>query len=514
MKKRLFSCVLVLLLVAASLSGCTGGKGSENGTSASNGSGDASSANAVVVGIQQDLDSLDPHAVEAAGTREVMFNIFEGLVKPDSTGDLVGAVASAYEISPDGKTFTFTLRENVTFHNGATVTAEDVKYSLDRAAGKLDGQSAPMVPDFDVIDSITIVDEKTVTVTLTQGNTEFIAYMTAAIIPKDYADVATKPIGTGPFKFVSYTPQQSLVVEKNEAYWGTPAYLDKVTFQIIADADSSILLALRAGTIDIYPYLTADQAAEVSGDHEVLTGTSNLVQALFLNNAKAPLNDIRVRQALCYAVNQQQIIDMVGGGYGSEIGSNFFPAFSKYYVADTKDVYNHNIDKAKQLLADAGYAEGFSLEISVPSNYQFHMDTAQVLVEQLKAVGVKATIKPVDWATWLSDVYVGRNYEATVVGLDADLAPSDLLKRYVSDASNNFVNYASDAFDQKFKQALASNSDEEKIKLYQELQRMLTADAASVYLQDAAKLVAIKKNLTGFAFYPLYVLDMSTVRYQ
>jgi peptide/nickel transport system substrate-binding protein len=463
----------------------------------------------IVVGIQQDFDTLDPHLVESAGTREVLFNIYEGLVKPDSDGNLVGAVAESYDVSADGTEYTFHLREGVKFHNGDTVTAEDVKYSLDRAAGKLD--EGVQMSNLDAIDRVEIEDESTVNVYLTTGDTEFIAYMTAAIIPEGYDDLANNPVGTGPFKFVSYTAQDNLVMEKNTDYYGDQAYLDEVTFKIIADADSSVLLALQSGIIDIYPYLTADQADQLTDDYNIEVGTTNLVQALFLNNDVEPFDNELVRQALCYLIDPQEIIDMVGGGYGSIIGSGVFPGFGKYYDADLENAYTRDVEKAKELLTEAGYPDGFSMTISVPSNYQYHMDTAQVIVEQLKEGGIDAEIDPVEWGTWVSDIYVGREYQSTIVGLDAVLAPKALLGRYDSESSKNFVNFSNEEYDEAIRAAIASTDDDEKVELYTKCQELLSEHAASVYLQDPASLVAVSKKLAGYTFYPLYVQDMAKI---
>lgn len=488
----------------------TEGADSTDGTADSTDNNQDSAGGSIVVGIQQDLDTLDPHLVEAAGTREVLFNIFEGLVKPDSEGNLVGAVAESYEISDDGTEYTFHLRDGVKFHNGDEVTAEDVKYSLDRAAGKLEDGDV-LMSELEAIDRVEIEDENTVNVYLTEGDTEFIAYMTVAIIPDDYDNQASAPVGTGPFRFVSYTAQDNLVMEKNVDYYGTQAYLDQVTFKIIADADSSVLLALQSGSIDIYPYLTADQAAQLTDNYNIEVGTTNLVQALFLNNAVEPFDNELVRQALCYLVDPQEIIEMVGGGYGSEIGSGVFPAFGKYFDEDLVGSYERDVEKAKELLADAGYPDGFSMSITVPSNYQYHMDTAQVIIEELKEGGIEATIEPVEWATWVSDVYVGRQYQSTIIGLDADLAPKDLLGRYDSESTKNFVNFSNADYDEAIRAAIASTDDDEKVAFYTTCQELLSEHAASVFIQDPASLVAVSKKLAGYTFYPLYVQDMSKV---
>lgn len=182
----------------------------------------------------------------------------------------------------------------------------------------------------------------------------------------------------------------------------------------------------------------------------------NLVQALYLNNAAEPFNNEKVRQALCYAVDKQQIIDVAFDGYGSPIGSSMYPAFQKYFVEDLTDYYPYDPERARELLAEAGYPDGFSMTITVPSNYQPHIDTATVLVEQLKAVGITAEIQPVEWGAWLSEVYGNRQFQSTVVGVDAsNMTARALLERFTSAADDNFINYQNTDYDALFQQAQA-----------------------------------------------------------
>lgn len=531
MRKKSGILILILLLLTAVLGGCTGGK-KEEGERTSEGSkssqsqtqntggesgstGEAVYGGSIIVGITQDLDSLDPHKAVAAGTKEVLYNIFEGLVKADKDGNLVPAVAESYEISPDGTEYTFVLRDGVTFHNGESVTAEDVIYSLKRCSGKLTPGDPEVVVEsaLSIISDVVKVDEKTVKVTLDEPNTELIGYFTCSVIPEDYADQETAPVGTGPFRFESYTPLTSMVLTKNQNYYqeGKP-YLDKVTFKISANTDAAFM-ELLGGAIDIFPYLTEEQAGQLAGNYTIMEGNMNLVQAVFLNNGAEPFNDPLVRQALCYATDRQAVIDMVAGGRGHVIGTNMFPGFAKYYDAGLETYYEYNTRKAKELLTQAGYPDGFSFTITVPSNYQFHVETAQVLVEQYRQIGVNAKIQLIEWGSWLNDVYKERNYQATVVGLDAELVPGDILKRYRSDASNNFLNYQNAEFDDIFKKASMTVDDAEKVAYYRQLQEYVTQDAAAVYIQDPALLVAVNPRLGGYTFYPVYVQDMASVYY-
>ncbi|WP_022761676.1 MULTISPECIES: ABC transporter substrate-binding protein [unclassified Butyrivibrio] len=526
-RRGLSTLLVVLTTLTLTMSGCSGKKAEESTADATNATENTSSGkdgkaetadntassddlSKITIGIPQDIDSMDPHIAQAAGTREVLFNVYEGLVKPDQDGNLQPAIASEYTISEDGKTYTFTLREGVKFHDGSTVTAEDVKYSIERNAGT-DGTD-PLISAFSNIDSVEIADDSTVVMTLKEANTEFLAYMTVAIIPASNEDPEGNPVGTGPYKFVSRSPQENVILTKFDEYWGEPAYIKDITLKVEANADS-IVMDLEGGSIDMFARVTSAQMSQLSDKFDVYEGTMNLVQALYLNNAEEPFNNEQVRQALCYAISPQEIMDFVSDGKGTEIGSSMFPSFGKYFDASLSETYNQDIDKAKQLLAEAGYPNGFDFTITVPSNYTQHVDTAQVLVEEFKAIGVNATIQEVEWNTWLDDVYTNRNFQSTVIGVDAStLTAYALLSRFRSDAHNNFINYNDASYDAAFDAAVNATDDAEKTKNYKECEKILSETAANVYIQDLPEFVVLNKKFTGYTFYPLYAQDFSKIK--
>ena len=512
MKKKLLALFLALVMVGAVLPGCGDGSKDPGGQGNNGETGEPVKGGEITVGIAQDLDdSLDPHQTVAAGTREVLFNIFEGLVKPNSDGEKIPAVAEKYELSEDGTTYTFTLRDGVKFHNGQTVTAEDVVYSINRCAAVPEGQEKPLVAAFSAVRSVEALDEKTVTVTIAQRDLEFISYMTAAIIPAGYADQATAPVGTGPFRFVSRIPQENFIMERFEDYWGTPAWLDKVTYKICENADA-LVMNLNGSSIDLCAHLTSAQAAQLNSNFKVLEGTMNLVQAIYLNNQAKPFDNQLVRQALCYAIDRQGIMDMVADGHGTAVGSSIYPAFTKYFLPELVDKYPHSVEKAKELLAQAGYPNGFDMTISVPNNYQPHMDTAEVVAEQLREAGIRVTIQPVEWSTWLDTIYNGRQFQSTLVGVDAaNMTARAMLERFTSDYAKNFINYSNPAYDALFQQAINATDEAAQTDLYKQMETMLADTAANVYIQDLSDLVAMRQDLGGLKFYPIYVLDLSTV---
>ena len=521
LKKRALLLLVVLAMLPASLYGCTGGTeptppgASESGSqpSAAQTGELPPNGNSVTVGIAQDLDDLDPQLAKTAGIREVLFNIFEGLVKASPDGSVVPAVASDYELSEDGTTYTFTLREGVTFHNGNPVTAEDVVYSLERCAGS-ENDGTPLVSAFSNVSKIDAPDQSHVVVTLAEPSTEFINALTAPIIPQGSGPtIATDLVGTGPFRFVSYAPQDNLVMEKYGGYWDAAkaAKLDQVTFKIIPDVNS-LVIGLKGGSLDMVVHLPNTLLAEVEDSFTVHQNTMNIVQALYLNNAVEPFDNELVRQAMYYAIDVDQIIEFVCSGAGVATGTSMYPAQTKYFMPELAENYKQDLDKARELLAQAGYPDGFSMTITAPSNYAQHMDTAQVLIEQLKAVGITAELAPVEWQTWVDDVYRGRNYQSTVCGIAADdMTAREMLVRYMSDNRKNFIAFNDPEYDDVMTRAMTSTDDGEQTQLYKRAQEILNEKAASLWIQDACELTVTDPSLEGFTFYRTYVIDMAAI---
>ena len=463
----------------------------------------------ITVGIANDLDaSLDPHmSSSSAATREILFNIYEGLVKPDSNGQLQPAIAKSFSVNDTADSYTFVLREGVTFHNGNTVTADDVVWSLSRAAGLDSG--TPLVSDVAGIKAVTKTDETTIVIDLKAPDTEFLAHITTAIIPEGH-DPLAEVVGTGPFRFVSRVVQDNIVLEKFDGYWGEPAHLDKVTLKIIENSET-LVNALRSGALDLVTRMNANQIASLSG-LQILEGSSNVVQALYLNHAVTPFDDVRVRQALCYAIDKHELIELAADGYGTPVGSSMFPAFGKYFMPELTDYYTKDLDKAKQLLAEAGYPDGFTFTITVPSSLQAHVDAAQVIENLLAPIGVTAKIDQVEWATWYSDAYKDRNFEGTIIGMDAHgVAASDMLARWQSGHGKNFINYSSERYDAAYTAAISTTDDALQTAKFKECETILAEEAVNVYLQDNASFAVMANDLGGFEFYPLYVLDLSKI---
>ncbi|MCL2842439.1 MAG: ABC transporter substrate-binding protein [Oscillospiraceae bacterium] len=516
MKKLTILFLLLLLALSVILGGCTGAgqtTGEDNLAVTGNAppTGTPILGGEIVVGIAQDLgSSFDPHQMAAAGTaglREVLFNVFEGLVRPTPDGELIPAVAESFSV--DGAVYTFTLREGVRFHNGELVTVEDIVYSIARSADA--EHVSTFVSAFSVITRIEAIDDRTVEIEIEAPDNAFLALLTIAIIPAGYDDQSHNPIGTGPFQFVSHTPQDSLILQRFDEYWGKPAYLEQVTFRIFGSGDA-MAMALSAGAVDIAGQLTSDMVRQMPDDYYYLAGPMNLVQALWLNNLVPPLDDVRVRQALAYAIDVEEIIALLYDGEGFPIGSSMPPSFSRYFHDGLIGTYATNRDRARDLLEQAGFPDGFDLTITVPGNQTPHVLTAEILVEQLRTVGITATIDLVEWAWWLSEVNSGRNFQTTITGIAArDITARSFMERWVSDNSRNFINFYSPEYDAIFEQAQHTTDEAEQVRLYRELQEIVTQEAGSVFLQDLVNFVGINGRLAGWQFYSIYVMDLATV---
>ena len=470
--------------------------------------------NTVTVGITQEPSVLDPHTVAAAGDREIIFNVYEGLYKFDSNGVLNPCLATGYELSDSMDEYIFTIRKGVKFHNGKEMTPEDVVFSLSRAAGLLPGQKSAPVDPLKVISEVKVSqdDASKVIVKLKEKSSELLSYFTVGIIPSGYEDCQTKPVGTGPFKFDSYNPGQNITISKFDGYWGTKPSIDTAVFKICADIDAG-MVELTNGSIDIFPHFTTDRAKQIDQTKfRIDTNVSNMPQIFILNNKVKPFDNAKVREALNYAVNRKDIISVSTDGTGVELTTAMSPAMGKYYDTSLDGTYTYDAGKAKKLLEEAGFPNGFDTTVTVCSSYLPHVNAAVEIAAELKKIGVNLKINQVDWPTWLEQVYTNRNYDTTVICVDSDFAPFDVLSRYASDSAKNFFNYSNSRVDELLKLIPAEKDEAKKVEYYHEILKEMVKDSASVYIQDPTGITVVSNRIDGYKTWPMYVVDLSTVK--
>ncbi|SDQ23244.1 ABC transporter substrate-binding protein [Leucobacter chromiiresistens] len=391
------------------LAGCSAGAGN----SSSDGGETPTTATIALTGTPTNLDFTT--TAGSAIPQALMSNVYEGLVELDQSGEIQPLLASEWTVSDDRKTYTFTLQEGVTFSNGDEFTADDVKFSFDRV--KTDWVSS-LKAKMDVVDSVEVVSPTEVAVTLTKPSNAWLfslATPVGAIFSEDGVDdLANTPVGTGPYAVESWTPNESLVFDTRDDYWGEAPGVEQVTLRYFADATATTN-ALQTGDVDAIANLQAPEllsSFESDDKFVVTTGTSSGEVSLSLNNKAAPFDDVRVRQAVLYALDKQAILDTAWNGYGSLVAT--YAAPTDPYYEDLNDAYPYDPEKAKELLQEAGQ-ENLDITFTVPTR-PYAQAVSEIVVSQLKDVGINATIESSEFpAVWLDEVFTKHDYQMTTV---------------------------------------------------------------------------------------------------
>ncbi|MFJ7737720.1 ABC transporter substrate-binding protein [Lysinibacillus sp. NPDC097287] len=518
MKKSWFLFLLTMLTILV-ISACSSSDGGNDTTNQGNKDGDAKPASEVpkeiVVRVNDDPDFLDPHKATASISFQMLLNIFEGLMAPETDGSLKEAIAESYEVSEDGLTYTFKIRQGVKFHNGDDLTMEDIQYTFDRLMGKSGGEK--MSNNFDNVASTAAPDASTFVITLKEPNSNFLYSLTAlqsGIVPKSNEGKHNEnPIGTGPFAYVKYSPGTNLELKKNENYWkeGLP-YLDKVTFAFQSD-DQAAIMSLIANEVDVTS-VPWHRVGEVEGSYNLSHQNNNSSLVVTFNETKAPFDNVKVRQAINHAISKSDIIDSVFAGYATPLGSNMSPAMGDFQKTGLDKMYERDVEKAKALLAEAGYPDGFKTKITVSSHNDMYSNIAQIVVENLKEIGVDVEIEVVEWGIWLDRVYFGRDYAMTTIDLTGRPSAYEVLNDYIStNDSENFFLFKNAEFDQVMSDVLKETDAAKQVGYYQRAQEILAEQAAAVYIADYQIVWGSDKQVTGLKSYPFWFHDMSEVQF-
>ncbi len=460
---------------------------------------------AITVAAIANPDGLDPHRSPADSTFVITMNIFDGLVAANPKGELLPALAERWNISGDGLTYTLQLRRGVTFHGGKPFTSADVKYSLARMAEK--GKS-PHAADYAVIASVETPSATTVKITLSHPSARFLsdlAYGWAAIVPEGAGDdLGRKPAGTGPFRFVEWVPDSHITLVKNGSYFlvGRP-YLDEVLFKVIPD-ETARVTALRAGEVDLADRIPPQMVGDLRANRQlrVETYASNTLSELAINAAQKPFDDIRVRRALFHAIDRKAVLDGANFGYGRLIGSFMPPIIGEYYV-DLNGRYPYDLARAKALLAEAGYPNGFETTIYLPQPYADYSAAGEIIASQIKKVGITAKLVTLEWGQWLDKIYKKKDYGLTTIGHYGRLDPVTLLERFKSGYNANYFGYSSAEYDRLLTQADVTHERGKRKETVARLQQLLSEDAACVFLVSRDAIVGFQRDVWGYAELPI-----------
>jgi ABC-type dipeptide transport system, periplasmic component len=446
----------------------------------------------VTIGMQLEPPNLDPTGGAAAAIDEVVYaNVFEGLTRFGADGSILPALARSWDISEDGLTYTFHLATGVTFHDGSTFDAEDVKFSLDRARA-IDSINAQKGLFADIA-SVDVVDPATVKVTLSKPNGLFLLNMAwgdaVIVAPESAADNATKPVGTGPFVFKDWVKGDHVELNRNPNYWGTAAKLDKVTFKFISDPTAAFA-AMMAGDVDAFSVFPApENLDQFKSDPRfaVIVGTTEGETIMAMNNKKAPLDNLKVRQAIGHAIDRQAIIDGAMFGYGTPIGTHFAPHHPAYVDLTGQSAYDPEL--SKKLLAEAGVSDlTLSLKLPPPS---YARRGGEIIAAQLAEVGIKVEITNLEWAQWLEEVFKGKNFDLTVI---SHTEPLDI-GIYARD--DYYFQYGDPDFKKIMDELNATSDEGKRNELLKAAQQKIADDAVNVYLFQLAKTGVANAKLKG-----------------
>ncbi len=448
-------------------------------------------------------DTLDPHKTSGTLTFQTIKSIYDTLAEPDENGVIIPALAESWDVSSDSLTWTFNLRKGVKFHNGDSFTSADVKATFERILAEETG--SPHKKGLSIVSSIDTPDDMTVVFTLSGPHAPFLAFLASgwgAILPKSLIDSGhdfdSLPVGTGPFKLEEWVRDSKVVFAKNDDYWmkGLPK-LDKIVLNIIPETSIQVQ-GLIAGQIDIVFIIDSDDIPMLEGSSDVKLedNLTALIMVMPMNTSVAPLDDIRVRQAINYAIDKQKILDIAYGG-GEPIAT-FMDRGNAYYK-DFTDLYPYNPEKAKQLLKEAGVGDDVELKLYLPQNYTLHVKAGEMYQEMLTQVGLNVKIQLIDWSTWISDVYRASKFDLTVIGHTGKLDPDGTLSGYGEGKYVQWMNADAAGF---IKEAASTIGYEARKALYDQALELMAKEVPFVYLGSSYRTTGLRTDVSGFRITP------------
>jgi peptide/nickel transport system substrate-binding protein len=455
--------------------------------------GSALAKDDITVAMQLEPPHLDPTSAAAGAIDSVLYsNVFEGLTRFMGDGSIVPGLAESWEISDDGLTYTFKLHDGVTFHDGTTMDAEDVKFSLDRARAE-DSVNAQKALYTGIAD-VEVIDPLTVKLTLSEPNGSLLfnlAWGDAVIVaPESIENIKQMPIGTGAFKFVNWVQGDKIELERNDAYWGDAPALAKATFKFISDPTAAFA-AVMAEDVDAFASFPAPENLpqfEADPRFQVLIGSTEGETILSTNNALPPFDNVKVREAIAHAIDRQAIIDGAMFGYGTPIGTHFAPHNPAY--VDLTGLSEYDPEKSRALLAEAGFADGFETTLHLPPP-SYARRGGEIVAAQLAEVGIKAEIINVEWAQWLETVFKGKNFGLTII---SHTEPMDI---GIYANPDYYFQYNNPDFQALMTKLNGTTDPDMRTQMLGDAQRMISEDYVNGYLFQLAMLSVAKAGLQG-----------------
>lgn len=485
--KKISLSLAALLATTLALTSCSAGAGDSGGGDAA---AEKTSVTVALTGPPVNLDFTT--TAGAAIPQALMANVYQGLVQINQDGKLEPLLAESWSVSDDLKTYDFKLQSGVTFSNGADFTAEDVKFSIDRV--KSDAWTSSVKDKMNVVDSVNVVSDTEVQVVLAQPSNAWLYDMAtrvgAMFDESGVEDLASTAIGTGPFTIESWKPNESIEMAAREDYWGEAPKVKTAMLKYFTDVTATTN-ALQSGDVDVvYNMQAPDLLTTFEGkpEYQILDGTSTGEIILSMNNRAAPFDDVRVRQAVMYAIDRQAVMDAAWNGKGTLVGGPVPP--TDPYYEDLNDVYPFDPAKAKELLKEAG-AENVDITFTVPTR-PYATAISEIVVAQLKDVGINAKIESSEFpAVWLDKVFTKHEYQMSII---LAVEPRDVLT--IFNDPDYYIGYDNSKI--KADAAAADKADEAGyVEGMKKVVRTIVDDAAADTLFLFPNTVLAKAEVTG-----------------
>jgi peptide/nickel transport system substrate-binding protein len=498
MKLRLLG-VSTLSAVLLTACGGDGGGAVDVGGAGGGAGGEAAQGGTLVAAISGEPDQLDPHKTSAYPSFQVLENVFDTLVEPDENLEFQPALAESWEVSEDGLTWTFDLRDGVKWHNGRDFIAEDVVYSYNRI---IDEELANAYR-FESVESVTAPDPDTVEIEVSRPTPNLLANIgafkgMAIVAEENVADgsITREPIGTGAFSFAGYEPGSGLQLERFEDYWGGEVPLDRVDFRFVSEPTVA-LTNLQGGQVDWTDNVPPQQVEQLTQSEDIVLETvaSNDYWYLAANQAREPFDDPRVRQALAYGIDREQITEAAKFGLAT-VNQTAIPEDSAYHLDYAP--YERDVEKATSLLQEAGVTTPLPMDLMVTNEFPETVTAAQVMQSQLEEIGVDISIRTLDFASWLEAQGKG-DFDAFMLGWLGNIDPDDYYyAQHRTGANFNFQKYSNPEVDAALDAARQETDQQARKELYDEAVKQIVDDASYIYLYNPQVVQAWAPEVEGY----------------
>jgi peptide/nickel transport system substrate-binding protein len=462
-----------------------------------------------IVDVSQQA-GLDPAQARTQSQWVVGDLIFETLVETTPEGDIVPGLAHTWQISDDGLQYTFQLQPGVRFHNGREMTAEDVKYSIERVADP--ATASPRLNNYSSLASVEAPDDLTVVINLSEPFSPLLAtlaHVTAAIIPQEEVakgNFGDNPVGTGAFKVTEWVRDERWVLDAHDEYWqpGLP-YLEQIILTFNGD-DSARTAALRSGDVDLLLQVPVQFVDSLQNDPtKLIYGADQMGlswQHLALNTQRPPFDDVRVRQAIFQAVNRQELATIGKGQYSEARSASFLPSW--HWAANNEEIWPQDIDQAQALLQEAGYENGFSMTVYVVSGFDFQTRTAEAIQQQLRPLGIEVSIQIADFGV-IANAAGSGDYDGIILVFSPVFDPDDRVQQtFVSGAGLNWPNYSDPRIDELAAQARVAIDMGERGRLYREMQQLIFESGGWVSLYMYNNFDGLQSYVRDYEYFPQF----------